>query len=78
MSEKLYFVGLTSISEFLNSHEKDQPLFYSIGRTRNRRRSRNHTRKMDGLLFRCNKWRLSLLPANNRLYRQNQRRTVQP
>ncbi len=32
MSEKLYFVGLTSVSEFLNSHEKDTPLFYSIGR----------------------------------------------
>ena len=32
MSEKLYFVGLTSVSEFLLSHEKDQPLFYSIGR----------------------------------------------
>ncbi|MDQ3748726.1 MAG: hypothetical protein M3367_06915 [Acidobacteriota bacterium] len=32
MSEKLYFVGLTSVSEFLVSHEKDKPLFYSIGR----------------------------------------------
>lgn len=32
MSEKLYFVGLTSVSEFLDSHEKDAPLFYSIGR----------------------------------------------
>ncbi len=32
MSEKLYFIGLTSVSEFLDSHEKDQPLFYSIGR----------------------------------------------
>ncbi len=32
MSENLYFVGLTSVSEFLDSHEKDQPLFYSIGR----------------------------------------------
>lgn len=32
MSEKLYFVGLTSVSEFLLSHEKDAPLFYSIGR----------------------------------------------
>ena len=32
MSEKLYFVGLTSVSEFLISHEKDQPLFYSVGR----------------------------------------------
>lgn len=32
MSEKLYFVGLTSVSEFLHSHEKDAPLFYSIGR----------------------------------------------
>ncbi len=32
MSEKHYFVGLTSVSDFLNSHEKDQPLFYSIGR----------------------------------------------
>ncbi len=32
MNKNLYFVGLTSISKFLNSHEKDQPLFYSIGR----------------------------------------------
>lgn len=32
MSENLYYVGLTSVSEFLDSHEKDQPLFYSIGR----------------------------------------------
>ena len=32
MNEKLYFVGLTSIFESLLSHEKDQPLYYSIGR----------------------------------------------
>jgi len=32
VSEKLYFVGLTSVSEFLVSHEKGKPLFYSIGR----------------------------------------------
>lgn len=32
MVENLYFVGMTSIFEFLNSHEKDQPLYYSVGR----------------------------------------------
>jgi len=32
MTENLYYVGLTSVSEFLNSHERNAPLFYSIGR----------------------------------------------
>lgn len=32
MNNKLYFVGLTSAAKFLDSHEKDTALFYSIGR----------------------------------------------
>jgi len=29
MSEKLYFVGLTSISEFLNSHKKTHRFLFN-------------------------------------------------
>ncbi len=73
MSEKLYFVGLTFVSEFLLSHEKDQPLFFLDWTTGNRRRSRHNPREMDGLLIGHSIGRLSLLSANNRLHGQNQR-----
>ncbi len=32
MNKNLYFVGMTSIFEFLDSHEKDTPLYFSVGR----------------------------------------------
>lgn len=32
MNDKYYYVGMTSISEFLDSHKSDKPLYYSIGR----------------------------------------------
>lgn len=32
MRENDYFIGLTSITEFLEIHEKGTPLYYSIGR----------------------------------------------
>lgn len=32
MNKNLYFVGMTSIFELLISHEKDAPLYFSVGR----------------------------------------------
>jgi len=32
MNKNLYFVGMTSIFEFLISHEKNAPLYFSVGR----------------------------------------------
>jgi len=43
MSEKLYFIGMTSIFELLISHDKDEPLYFSVGRPRNRLDSLHHT-----------------------------------